>query len=35
LFIRELFDKLYKLHIQNFESKLRAYNVTYLRWVHD
>jgi len=35
LFIRELFDKLYKLHIHDFESKLRALSVTYLRWVYD
>jgi len=32
LLVRELFDKLYKLHIQNFELKLRAHNVTYLRF---
>jgi len=35
LFVRELFDKFYELHIQNFESKLTAQNVTYLRWVYD
>jgi hypothetical protein len=32
LLIGELFEKFYKLHIHNFESKLLRLNVTYLRF---